>query len=241
MHLSAEVTSSGCPSLKLRARGLAPWAQSVSLCSPKMLRVHVWLSREFTIAIFPPDPSIIKHCLQRFANLGFFQDNTISCHILAQLGVGKAWPPGLGGGMWCDSCSSAGTVPRGAWGCRGGCGPGELEAVLEGRTSIMLRKTLGWNGCLEPAEIFYKVPGHETLFLSLLPYVFPAGPPPVFCSPESSHSFSPRVFHWLFWGLLEVPAGVLATWKIKLSELVDEGLKLGVPAFKGCAFGSLVI
>lgn len=82
------------------------WLLELSLChcvAPKMLWVYVWLSREFTTAIFPPDPSIIKHGLQRLANFGFFRDNTISCHLLAQFGVGQAWPLGLGGGMWCEA------------------------------------------------------------------------------------------------------------------------------------------
>lgn len=100
----------------------------------------------------------------------------------------------------------------------------------------MLSKILGCNGCLEPPDIFYKALGHEALFPPLLPYVFPAGPPPVFRSPESSHSFSPRVPSWLFWGLLEVSAGVLATWRIKLPEVVDEGLRLGVGAFDAVLF-----
>lgn len=133
-------------------------------------------------------------------------------------------------------CSSGGTIPRDTCGCSVGWDPGKLEAVLEVRRSITLSKILGCNGCLEPPDIFYKALRHEALFLPLLPYVFPAGPPPVFRSPESSRSFSPRVPHWLFSGLLEVSAGVLATWRIELPGRVEEGLRLGVCAFRCFAF-----
>lgn len=146
---------------------------SLSLCSSRILWVNVWLRMEFTIVIFPPDISITKkkkNYLQWFTNFVFFQDNTASYHLMCSK---KNWlfpllPPFQGGGeggggteswpWWWDvvrCCSSVCTVPWGAWGYGAGCGPGKLETILEVKTSIMLSRILGCNGCLEPSDIFF--------------------------------------------------------------------------------------
>lgn len=219
--LPVKVSSSRCPGLEPRLPGFSPSVQSVSLCSSKMRWGHVWLRREFTIVIFPPDLPIIRQSTV-ICKLCFLSEGTMGCHLLGSTedrGVESGREAGGGRGILTSEgavgwCRPAHTIPRGAWGCSAGFGPGTLEAVLEVRTSITLSKILGCNGCLAPADIFYTTHNpEEALFLPLRPYVFPAGPPPVFCSPESSHSFNPRVAQWLFWGRLEVSAGVLATGK----------------------------
>lgn len=139
---------------------------------------HVWLRCEFTTVVFPSDLPIIKQSTV-ICKLCFLSGRHHELHISwAPLGgwVGgggaggrsgtgvESWPQSWAG-RWCHPAC---TIPRG--------GPGTLETVLEVRTSFMLGKILGCNGCLEPPDIFCKAPGPEALFPPLLPYVFPAGP-----------------------------------------------------------------
>lgn len=233
--LPVKVSSSWCPGLEPRLPGFSPSVHSVSLCSSKMCWGHVWLRREFTIVIFPPDLPIIRQSTV-ICKLCFLSEGTMGRHLLAPVRVGewesgRRWVVGVESGPQSGAvrwCRPARTIPRGAWGCSTGFGPGTLEAVLEIRTSIMLSKILGCNGCLEPADVFYTTHNpEEALFLPLRPYVFPAGPPPVFRSPESSHSFNPRVAQWLFWGRLEVSAGVLATGKNQATWAWRQSSQLG--------------
>ena len=133
-------------------------------CAELMLRLR-W---EFTTVIFPSDLPIIKQSTV-ICKLCFLSGRHNELHISwSPLGWGGAgvesWPQRWAVRWCCPAC----TIPRG--------GPGTLEAVLEVRTSFMLSKILGCNGCLEPPDIFCRAPSPEALFLPLLPYVFPAGP-----------------------------------------------------------------
>lgn len=109
----------------------------------------MWLRKEFTIIIFPPDISIIKQTvysdLQTLFSFRTSQSAAISWapRIMHSPSLPRNGGRGAAMGSWpwrwdvVWRCSAR-TIPWGAWGCDAGCGPGKLEAVLETRSSIML-------------------------------------------------------------------------------------------------------